>query len=208
MTSPYSGQETAQAIDLGGAELHQLLAHAVQRQDRLLFFGLDCDRLDIRLLYRRPDGAGVMHVVLVAADEGTYRLGRHEFDLVTHRREFPGPVLRTAARFHTDQAGRPIGKVLQKLLALELHTHDLSGLLFNPVQLKHPLRRIHANYCFANIHVGPSGLPVKNFDSSTLGTSMPSAREGPPPYPSTTAELSTAPGAGGPSMTRGDRRGG
>ena len=37
------GQQTAQAVDLGGAELHQLLAHPMQRQHRLLFFGLDRD---------------------------------------------------------------------------------------------------------------------------------------------------------------------
>ena len=31
MTSPIFGQQTAQAVDLGGAELHQLLAHLAQR---------------------------------------------------------------------------------------------------------------------------------------------------------------------------------
>src|SRR5690606_34603158 len=53
------GQQAPQAIDLRCAELDQLAAHAVQRQDRLLFLGLDRDSFDIRLLNRRPDRVGI-----------------------------------------------------------------------------------------------------------------------------------------------------
>ena len=64
------GQKASQAVDLRGAELHQLLAHAVQRQDRLLLLGLDRNRLDAGLLHRRPDRACVVRIVLVTAHEG------------------------------------------------------------------------------------------------------------------------------------------
>ena len=39
------GQKTAQAVDLRGAELYQLPAHPVQRQDGLLLLALDRNRL-------------------------------------------------------------------------------------------------------------------------------------------------------------------
>ena len=76
------GQQAAQAVDLGGAELHQLLAHAMQRQDRLLLFALDRNRLDPGLLHRRPDRPRVLHVVFVAADERSHQLHRQQTDLV------------------------------------------------------------------------------------------------------------------------------
>lgn len=39
------------------------------------------------------------------------------------------------SRFHANQAGCPIGKVLQKSLTLELLTHDLFSFPIDPVQL-------------------------------------------------------------------------
>ena len=89
------------------------------------------------------------------------------------RDQLPSPVLRAPARLHTDQARRPVGKVLQELLALELHTHGFAGLRVEPVQLKNPLGNVNADDRFASIHLGPSGLPVKICVSSPLGTSMP-----------------------------------
>ena len=48
---------------MGGAELHQLLAHAVQRQDGLLFLALDRNRLDAGLLCGGPDCLGIVYIV-------------------------------------------------------------------------------------------------------------------------------------------------
>ena len=149
----------------------------------MLFLGLDGYSLDMRLLYRRPDRPRIVPVVLVAGDETFDRLAWQELDLMTHRRQLPRPVLRAAASLHADQPRLPVGKVFEKLLALELQAHDLSALHVDPVQLEYSLGDIEAHYCFATIHSGPSGLPVKIFISSTLGTSMPSAREGPPLNP-------------------------
>src|SRR5690606_22936900 len=83
------GQQAPQAIDLRCAELDQLAAHAVQRQDRLLFLGLDRDSFDIRLLNRRPDRVGIVPVVLVAGDKRFHRFARQQLDLMPLRREFP-----------------------------------------------------------------------------------------------------------------------
>ena len=70
------GQQPAQTVDLRGTELHELLAHAMQRQNCLLFLALDRNRPDARLLHCRPDRAGVVRIVLVAADEGPHHLRR------------------------------------------------------------------------------------------------------------------------------------
>ena len=40
------GQRVAQAVDLGGAQIHQLLAHTVQRQDCLLLVVMLGVRID------------------------------------------------------------------------------------------------------------------------------------------------------------------
>jgi len=47
-------------------------------------------------------------------------------------------MLCAAAGFHANEARLPVGKVFEKLLALELQTHDFSCLPVDPVQLKHP----------------------------------------------------------------------
>lgn len=59
-------QQSAQAVDLGGTELHVLLAHAMQGQHGLLRFGLDGHRFDARLLDGRPRRPRVPGVVFVA----------------------------------------------------------------------------------------------------------------------------------------------
>ena len=174
------GQQAAQAVDLGGAELHQLLAHAVQRQYRLLLLTLDRDRLDARLLNRDPDRPRIVCIALVAAHKRPDHLRRQQPDLVAQLSQSTRPMLRAAARLHPDQARRAIGKVLQELCPCQLQTHDLARLHIDPVQLKHPSRRIHADDRSASLHLGPSGLPVKS-SLFQLGTLMPSARKGPPP---------------------------
>jgi hypothetical protein len=52
--------------------LHQLRPHAVQRQHRLLSLALDRDRLDARLLHRRPDRARISRIILVPAHKGLH----------------------------------------------------------------------------------------------------------------------------------------
>ena len=88
-------------------------------------------------------------------------------------------MLRAAARLHRDHARHAVGEVLEELRPRQLQIHDLAGLHVDPVQLEHPLRRIHPDDGSASLHSGPSGLPVKSL-LFPLGTLMPPAREGPP----------------------------
>ena len=151
----------------------------MQRQVRLLFFALDRDRLDARLLHRGPDRQRVVRIALVAAHEGPHHLRRQKPDLVTELPDPACPMLRAAAGLHRDQARRAIGEMFQKLRPHQPQVDDLARLHIDPMQLEHPLRRIHADDRSASLHLGPSGLPVKS-SLFPLGTLMPSAREGPP----------------------------
>ena len=126
----------------------------------MLLFCLDRNRFDARLLNRCPDCPGIRRIILVAHDERFDELAGQQLDLMTQLDEFPRPVLSAAARFHADQAGLTVGKMLQKLLALELQIHDLSRFNIHPVQLKYPLCNVNADY--GMLHDGSSGLPVKN----------------------------------------------
>ena len=160
--------ETAQAVDLGRAELHQLLTHAMQRQNRLLLLALDGNRLDARLLNRRPDRSSVVRIVLVAADERSDHLRRYQTHLMTQLQQPTRPVLRAAAGLHPHQAGRPIGEMLQELRPCQPLVCDLTGLHVDPVQLKHPLCDIHADDRSATLHVWTLRLPGKTSRLSPL----------------------------------------
>jgi hypothetical protein len=109
-----------------------------------------------------------LRVVLVAAEKRLAGLRLHQLDLRPHRDALPGPVLHATARFSAAQAGRPVGKVFQKAVALKLQTHDFAALPVDPAQLKYALDGMDTTRRFAILHPGPSGLPVKIFVSSTL----------------------------------------
>src|SRR5674476_299189 len=98
----------------------------MQRKDGLLLFSLDRNGFD--------------------------ELARQQLDLMTQLDEFPCPVLRSTACFHTDQAWLPVGEMLQKLLALELQAHHLPSFNVHPVQLKDTLCNINPYY--GMLHLG------------------------------------------------------
>ena len=142
MTSPYSVNRPRRPLIW--AVRNFTSCWRMQRQDRLLFFGLDRDRLDAWLLDRGPDRPSVVRIVLVAAYKGSNCLRRQQPDLVVELPDPTRPVLCAAARFHRDQAGRAVGEVLQELRPCRF-IHDLARFHIDPMQLEHPLRRIHAD---------------------------------------------------------------
>jgi hypothetical protein len=148
------GQQSAQAIDLHRAELHQLLAHAMQREHRLLGLGLHRNRF-AWLLHCQPDCACIGCIVLVADIERFDELGRHQLDLVTHARQRSCPVLRTAACFHANQAMVAIGKELQERGAPDRFAHDFSCRRIHEMDLKDALCNINPNG--HKLHLGSSG---------------------------------------------------
>ena len=107
--------------------------------------------------------------MVVASHKGFDRSGRQKLDFMPHHRQLSGPVLCTTTAFHTHQARLPAGKGLQKPGTLELLAHNLACVHINPVQLKHALGDIDSDNSFANIFVGPSGLPVEITATIHLG---------------------------------------
>jgi hypothetical protein len=65
--------------------------------------------------------------------------------LVAHLDQSPGPVLRSAARFHPDEAGIAIGEVLEKRRSLDRPVHDLASFLINPMNLHHVFCDVYTN---------------------------------------------------------------
>ena len=64
--------------------------------------------------------------------------------------------MRTAARFHPDEARCTVGKVLKKQSPLDRLVHDLSGFRMNVVHLENLLGDVNA-YGHTTIHRGSSG---------------------------------------------------
>ena len=99
--------------NLHGANLDQLLPHAVQRQDGLLLLALNRHEAHIGPLYSFPDSRGIGSIVLIGFHEGTHELGSDQSDLIAELAQFPCPIVGAAAGLHGDNPGLPIGKKLQ-----------------------------------------------------------------------------------------------
>ena len=141
---PELAQDAAQGIGLHDAQLQQLRAQAVQRQHRLLGFGLDRHRSQSRLLAGDPDRLGIGRISLVALDEGAYRTGWQQRNRSGPARQRARPVVGAAAAgFHPHPAGRALGKPRRHLRTLELGARDLAGPRVDAVQLEDVLSGVH-----------------------------------------------------------------
>ena len=72
------------------------------------------------------------------------------------------PVLRSAARFRTDQTARTIRKMLQKLFPLKLQRRNLDCLQLRPMQLRYPPCDIWLDRCRSARHRLPRDLAVQS----------------------------------------------
>jgi len=79
--------------------------------DILLLNALDRDKTHRRALGRFGDGLGVVVVIFVTFDKGLHILWRNKLDIMAQRREFSGPMVRAATRFHRHYTGFEAGKI-------------------------------------------------------------------------------------------------
>ena len=126
----------------------------MHRQHRLLRFGLHRHRL-ARLLHGEPDRSGIRRITLVADIERFDKSGLQEPDLVTLLAQLTRPMVRTAARFHANEARRTIGEEFQKIRSLDRLVDDFTRFPIDVMHLKHILGDIHAYR--GKIHLGLSG---------------------------------------------------
>ncbi len=118
----------------------------MQAKHALLLFALDGHEAHVGPLHRFADGRRVGRIVLAASAAEPVRgdeLGRHEPHGMTQGLELPGPVMRTRARFHADQARRQRSNQLKQLLTRypRAHQFGLAGLT-DPMHSEYALGQI------------------------------------------------------------------
>src|SRR5580658_9430297 len=95
-------EQPAQAVQRRGSLLHESLAHAVQRQVRLLLDALDRYETHVRSGDGLADRLSIITVVLAALAIRSHEFRGHQLHDVTEHNEPPRPLVRTGAGFHTD----------------------------------------------------------------------------------------------------------
>jgi len=95
---------------------------------------------------------------------------RDEPNLMPHRLQLTRPVMRTAARFHRDQARRLLREEVEQLRPAELPAEHYAAALVSAVRMKNGLGDIQPD-CDSLRH---GRLPQWCFKHLHSGTSMPS----------------------------------
>jgi hypothetical protein len=92
----------------------------MQHQQRLLRLALDRNEPHARSLDGLTTALGIRGIVLVGLHIRLHVLRRHEPHLVAELGQFAGPVVRPAARLHTDETARQVGEELEHFAASQL----------------------------------------------------------------------------------------
>ena len=106
-------QQAADLVDLGGALLDGLTAHAMNGLEILLLDALDGHEAQGGPLRRLGNRFGIRRVVLVGFDEGLDELRGDQLHLVAIGLEGARPIVGTATGLHGDPAGGAIGQFLR-----------------------------------------------------------------------------------------------
>ena len=145
------GQEAPDLVGLGGTRLHEPLARAVQRQYRLLLDRLHGHEPHVGPADGFADRLRIGAVVLVGLHVRLHELRRDELHGVTEGLQLARPVVRAAAGFHADEAGREVREEQRELGAFELFLQRRLTALIDAVHLEDVFSQVDANGY--NIHV-------------------------------------------------------
>src|SRR5690349_12163215 len=147
-------QQAADLVGLRSARLDQALTHRVQRQYGLLLDTFDRNEAHVWSGHCLTDRLGIGDIVLIRFHVGLDELWRHQAHGVSKTLEFSSPMMRTATRFHTNQAPRQLGKECRHLVTFDLlPQHGLASLI-DTVYLEHIFCKVNANR--RNLHNGRS----------------------------------------------------
>jgi len=138
----------------------------MQRQYGLLLDTLDRNQAHVRSGHCLTDCLGIGDIVLVRFHVGLDELWRHQAHGVSKTLEFSGPVMRTAARFHTNQAPRQLGKQSRHLVTFDLLLQHGLASLIDAMDLEHIFCKVNANR--RNLHSGRSPRFKWLINTSTL----------------------------------------
>lgn len=129
------GEESADLIALSRPGNDEALASPMQGQEHLLFRVLHRHAAHRRPGHGLANRLGIGGVVLVGFDVGLDELRCHEFYRVAQSRQTPRPIMGTAAGLDADEAGRPVRKERQDLMALEGFADDRLASFVDGMQL-------------------------------------------------------------------------
>jgi hypothetical protein len=151
-------QETAHRVDRRSTNAPPMCACTVQREHRLLLYGLDRHPADVSMSRCMPDRASVGRIVLVANDKWPDLARRQHLRFVAEPAQRSGPVMRTTPCFHGYLGQQQAGEKFNELGARQFAAMDLARRSVDPVQLHHVLGRM--NGLRRNIHLGPPASVV------------------------------------------------
>src|SRR5215468_4578822 len=101
-------EQATNLVGLRSARLNEALAHTVERQYGLLFDAFDRHEAHVRSGDRLTDRLGIGDIVLVGFHIGLDELRGHQAHRMSKTLQSSGPVMRTTAGFHPDQARRQL----------------------------------------------------------------------------------------------------
>src|SRR5262245_25890114 len=159
-------EQAPDLVGLRSARLNEALPHTVERQYGLLFDTFDWHEAHVRSGDRLTDRLGIGDIVLVRFHIGLDELWGHQSHRMSKPLELSGPVMRTAAGFHPNQARRQLREERRHLVAFELLLQHRPATLINPMHLEHILCKVNANR--RNLHRGRSPRFKWLISTSTL----------------------------------------
>src|SRR5499426_1583038 len=159
-------EQATNLVGLRSARLNEALAHTVERQYGLLFDAFDRHEAHVRSGDRLTDRLGIGDIVLVGFHIGLDELRGHQAHRMSKTLQSSGPVMRTTAGFHPDQARRQLREERRHLAAFELLLQHRPATLIDPMHLEHILCKVNANR--RNLHRGRSPRFKWLISASTL----------------------------------------
>ncbi len=135
----------AQRIHVHRSLLDHQVPRLVKHQDGLLSGALDWNETHLRPRHRLADRLRVGRVVLAALDVGLGVGRRHQDHVVSHRLQFPRPIMRRPASFHANGARRHAFEKLTEFRSREFPTNRDPAFPLDRMNLKKVLRQIYAN---------------------------------------------------------------
>ena len=134
------------------------IAGAMQKQNRLLFFGLGRDKPHRRACHRFADSFSIIGVRFAAFDIGLHIIGWDQANLVP---ELSCPIMAGSTCLHANQTRFWIGEELHKLGTPDCSVEDNLLIFGNRMDLKNMFGQINADSC--NLHwVAPFPAVIDN----------------------------------------------
>ncbi|MBB3261636.1 hypothetical protein F4827_006509 [Paraburkholderia bannensis] len=138
------GQQTTYLVDLRDTITHEQAADSVHGLDILLLNAIDRNVMHGRTGASFDDRLRIVAIVLLGFDERFDESGGNDLHMVSHRREPPRPVMRSATSLHHDTATGQTDNGFQEFVAADSPTQHRMTAFVHAVQLEDIFGKINA----------------------------------------------------------------